>query len=178
MESNIFERNKTMTSPKIVDYYDLDLLTETLKKLGGKVVLVGGCFDILHIGHIKFLNKAKSQGNVLVVALESDEKTKKIKGESRPINTQDIRAEILANLDMVDFVLKLDPNLTDADYLDFTRKISPEVLAVSEASTPEQKAGNYQIQMVASTIGAKFVEVTEIIKGFSTSRLARELGME
>jgi D-beta-D-heptose 7-phosphate kinase / D-beta-D-heptose 1-phosphate adenosyltransferase len=178
VEGNIFERDKTMTLSKIIDYYDLDQLVESLKKLGGRVVLVGGCFDILHIGHIRFLNKAKEHGDILVVALESDEKTKKIKGDLRPINTQDIRAEIIANLSMVDFVLKLAPNLTDADYLDFTRKIAPQVLAVSEASTLEQKAGNYQIQMVASSIGAKFVEVTEIIKGFSTSRLARELGME
>jgi len=167
-----------MTISKIVDYYDLGLLVESLRKLGGNVVLVGGCFDILHVGHIRFLNRAKEQGDFLVVALESDEKTRRIKGELRPINTQDIRAEILANLSMVDFVLKLDPNLTDADYLDFTKRVAPKVLAVSEATTPEQKAGNYQIQMVASLIGAKFLEVTEVIKGFSTSRLARELGME
>jgi rfaE bifunctional protein nucleotidyltransferase chain/domain len=167
-----------MMSSKIVDYYDLDHLSDYLKKLGEKVVLVGGCFDILHIGHMKFLKKAREQGDKLVVALESDEKTRKLKGEGRPINSQDIRAEMLSCLEMVDYVLKLGPNLKDSDYLDFARKLSPKVLAVSTAATSEQKAGNYQIQIVADAIGAKFVVVTDIIKGFSTSRLARELGMQ
>lgn len=167
-----------MTINRIVEYYDVDEFSEVLKKIGGKVVLVGGCFDLLHIGHVKFLNKAKEEGDVLVVALESDETTRKLKGETRPINTQDVRAEILSSLRMVDFVFKLVPNLTDKDYMEFTRKVSPQVLAVSEAQTAEQKIGNNQIQMVASAIGARFVVATPLIKGFSTSILAKTLGIE
>ena len=69
-----------------------------------KVVATNGCFDILHIGHIRSLQKAKSLGNILVVGLNSDASVKKIKGKDRPINNEKDRAEILAALSCIDFV--------------------------------------------------------------------------
>ena len=63
-----------------------------------KIVLVGGCFDILHLGHVVFLEKAKKEGDVLVVLLESDEKVRFLKGKGRPVHTQSERAEILSAL--------------------------------------------------------------------------------
>ena len=155
---------------KIFEYCDLDKLVEEIKNAGGKVVLVGGCFDILHIGLVRFLKKAKEQGDLLVVALESDETTKKLKGEGRPINSQDIRAEMLSYLNIVDYVLKLAPKLTDSDYLELTKKISPKVLAVTEE--------NEKVKIIAERLGIKYVKVMPLIRDISTSRLTRLLGIE
>ncbi len=155
---------------KIYEYFELDKLAEKLKRAGENVVLAGGCFDILHIGHVRFLKKAKEQGDLLVVALESDEKTKLLKGEGRPINTQESRAEMLAALEMVDYVLKLAPNLTDSNYLEFTEKIGPKVLAVTQE--------NEKIKKIADRLEIKYIKVMPLIKDISTSRLARMLGVE
>lgn len=159
-----------MINLKIFNYCDLDKLVEILRNNDGSVVLVGGCFDILHIGHIRFLQKAAEQGNVLVVALESDEKTRQLKGEGRPINTQEVRAEMLSSLEMTDYVLKLAPNLKDSDYLEFTKKINPKILAVTEE--------NEKIRKIGETLGIKYIEVMPLVKDISTSKLARLVGME
>lgn len=155
---------------KIFNYSDLDKLAEELISNGEKAVLVGGCFDILHIGHVRFLKKAKSLGDVLIVALESDEKTRKLKGEGRPINSQETRAEMLMSLEMVDYVLKLVPNLTDRDYLELTKKISPKILAVTEE--------NEKIKKIAEDLGIKYVKVMPLLRDISTSKLALALGIE
>ena len=75
------------------------------KMMGGKkTVLVGGCFDILHYGHLRFLSQAKEKGEMLIVALESDTFIRKIKNK-KPIHTQEQRAEILAHLNLVDMII-------------------------------------------------------------------------
>ncbi len=74
-----------------------------------KKVLVGGCFDLLHFGHIKFLEEAKKSGDYLVVALESDENVRRTKGETRPIHTQEQRKAMLESLTCVDEVIMLPP---------------------------------------------------------------------
>src|SRR5437868_2303682 len=90
--------------------------TNELHKQDKQIVVAGGCFDILHIGHFTFLEKAKSAGNALFVLLESDETIKKSKGPNRPINTQQNRAKLLAGLSAVDFVILLPPLTTNEDY--------------------------------------------------------------
>ncbi|MDO9028315.1 MAG: adenylyltransferase/cytidyltransferase family protein, partial [Candidatus Roizmanbacteria bacterium] len=95
-----------------------------------KTVLVGGCFDLIHFGHLKFLEKAKEQGNFLIVALESDEFIKKHK-KKLPIHRQSERAEILANLNMVDMILLLPLFVSGKDYFDLVKLISPQVVAVT-----------------------------------------------
>ena len=96
------------------------------------VVLVGGCFDILHLGHITFLKKAKNLGEKLVVLLESDQNIQKNKGNNRPINNQENRAKILESLRMVDQVVKLPEMKTDQDYLKIIKKIKPTIIAVTQ----------------------------------------------
>src|SRR5690242_1743275 len=82
----------------------------------GKTVLVGGCFDILHLGHITFLEKAKKMGDRLVVLLESDQKTKLLKGPKRPVHSQKDRAKVLSALRFVDFVIMLPFLKKEQDY--------------------------------------------------------------
>jgi rfaE bifunctional protein nucleotidyltransferase chain/domain len=131
-----------------------------------KIVLVGGCFDILHLGHIVFLNKARNLGEKLVVLLESDENIKKNKGNNRPINNQENRAKILESLKMVDQVIKLPEMKTDDEYLEIIKKIKPTIIAVSEN---DQNLINKTNQ--AKLVGAKLVKVTKLIPHQSTSRI-------
>mgnify|MGYP003375268433 CR=1 FL=1 len=70
-------------------------LVEELKKQNKTVVFTNGCFDILHVGHLRYLNEAKRQGDVLIVGVNSDDSVKRLKGESRPINNQNDRAEMI-----------------------------------------------------------------------------------
>jgi len=108
-----------------------------LGKLQDKVmVLVTGVFDILHYEHFKFLQKAKQQGDVLVVAIESDTRVRQLKGQGRPVNSQTVRLQNLAALKMVDFVFILPQNLSCRKGREqFIQKLKPDIYAVS-SSTP------------------------------------------
>ena len=81
------------------------IVIEELKKQGKKVVFTNGCFDILHVGHLTYLNEAKRQGDILVVGVNSDSSVKRLKGESRPINNEIDRAEMLCGLKAVDYAV-------------------------------------------------------------------------
>jgi rfaE bifunctional protein nucleotidyltransferase chain/domain len=88
----------------------------TLKSAHKKIVTTNGCFDILHVGHVRILNEAKALGDVLIVGINSDQSVRKLKGESRPVVPQNDRAEILANLAAVDFVTIFDED-TPVEFL-------------------------------------------------------------
>lgn len=87
----------------LLDREKLGEIVEELKKQGKTIVFTNGCFDILHVGHLKYLNESKRQGDILIVGVNSDSSVKKLKGETRPINNQFDRAEILGGLKAVDF---------------------------------------------------------------------------
>ncbi|MBC2855910.1 MAG: D-glycero-beta-D-manno-heptose 1-phosphate adenylyltransferase [Cetobacterium sp.] len=78
---------------------------EELKEQGKKVVFTNGCFDILHVGHLTYLNEAKRQGDILIVGVNSDSSVKRLKGESRPINNEIDRSEMLCGLKAVDYTV-------------------------------------------------------------------------
>jgi FAD synthetase len=137
-----------------------------------KVVLVGGCFDLLHYGHIKFLKEAKKLGDFLIVALESDENTKKLKGKGRPIHTQSQRAEILEALKFVDKVLYLPEMKSDSDYWKVIKAVSPSVIAVTEGDPNINKK-----KLHAKKVGAKIVQIPPV-KGISSSKIIRLLSKE
>lgn len=117
---------------KIISLSQIDNLVKQLKNQGKTIVLVGGCFDLLHFGHIKFLEKAKKQGNVLVVALENDENIKRLKGKGRPIHSQEKRAEMVAALEFVNLVICLPLMKSNRDYFDLVKKVKPDVIAVTK----------------------------------------------
>lgn len=94
-----------------------------LQKSGKTVVATNGCFDILHVGHVRYLQKSKSFGDYLIVLLNSDKSVKTIKGEDRPINNENDRAEILTALSCVDYVVLFDET-SPRDLLD---EIKPDV---------------------------------------------------
>ena len=134
-----------------------------------KIVLVGGCFDLIHFGHIVFLQKAKKHGNFLVVALESDENVRKLKGKGRPIHTQAQRTKMLEALDSVDKVIKLPPMKSDKDYENLVRKVNPSVIAVTAGDSLIQKKAAH-----AKKVGAKIITLKKLsVK--STSQIYKKI---
>ncbi|MGM0534413.1 MAG: D-glycero-beta-D-manno-heptose-7-phosphate kinase [Campylobacterota bacterium] len=126
------------------------------RKREKKVVFTNGCFDILHLGHIKYLEQAKQQGDVLIVGLNSDASVKRLKGDDRPVNPQYDRAYLLASLEAVDYVVIFDE---DTPY-ELIKQIKPDVLV---------KGGDYKDkQIVGSDIAGKTVLI-EFVQGKSTS---------
>jgi rfaE bifunctional protein nucleotidyltransferase chain/domain len=91
-------------SPKIVELEELSDRCEKLRSAGKKIVATNGCFDLLHVGHVRYLQEARALGDVLVVGLNGDDSIHELKGAGRPITTQSDRAEILAALACVDLV--------------------------------------------------------------------------
>ena len=140
--------------------------------LNRKTVLVGGCFDLIHFGHVSFLNEAKRLGDWLIVALESDENVRRMKGPTRPIHTQEQRKQMLKSLKMVDEVITLPPMQTDKDYFELVNKIRPDFIAVTIGDPKLQ-----QKQRQADLIGAKLVVIPKIHTP-STSQLVKLLDLE
>lgn len=130
------------------------------------VVFTNGCFDILHVGHINYLNRAKALGDILIIGLNSDKSIKKLKGESRPIVTQRNRALVLSALSAVDFIVIFN-NLTP---LSLIKAIKPDILV---------KGGDWKVKDI---VGAKFVQSYEgvvkslpYIRGFSTKSIIKKI---
>ena len=131
-----------------------------------KIVLVGGCFDVLHPGHIRFLEKAKKAGEYLIVLLESDKKIKELKGQDRPIHTQNERKLILKGLKSVDRVILLPYLKNDADYEVVIQQIKPDIIAATLGASD-----NYHKKRIAKATGAKLKYVTKMIGSYSTSNI-------
>jgi len=118
---------------KIVSFEKLGNKITDLKRKNKKVIWTNGIFDLLHVGHVRYLKKARELGDILIVGINSDESTRKLKGKNRPIQTADDRAEILSSLKCVDFVI-IFPELTVDRYVS---KFKPEVFV---------KGGDYSLQ--------------------------------
>jgi len=152
---------------KIIDYSDGRAMK--IFPLPGKSVLVGGCFDVFHYGHWKLISEAKKQGDILIVALESDGFIKRIK-QRNPVHNQKQRALILASFTMVDRVVCLPDFQNEQEYFDLVLKIKPNIVAVTNG---DAKLMNKKRQ--AEIIGAKVVIVTEYIKGLSSLRIINSI---
>jgi D-glycero-beta-D-manno-heptose 1-phosphate adenylyltransferase len=92
-------------SGKILDPDRLAAIADAMRAEGRKLVLTNGCFDLLHIGHVRYLQTARSLGDALAVAINGDDSTRKLKGAGRPLNSEDDRAEVVAALDCVNHVV-------------------------------------------------------------------------
>ena len=107
----------------LISRNDLNSLLDKLRSEGKTIVTTNGCFDILHVGHVRYLEKTKTFADVLIVALNSDKSVKSIKGDSRPINKEEDRAEVLSALRCVDFVVLFDEDSP----IDLLLQIKPDV---------------------------------------------------
>lgn len=151
---------------KIIERKNIENIVSSLKKKTKKIVLTNGCFDILHIGHLTYLAEAKSFGNILIVAINTDDSVRRLKGETRPINNEYARAFSLAALSFVDFVCSFEEDTPE----NIIKLISPDVLV---------KGGGYTIDTI---VGADFVlknngkvEILPMINGFSTTKIIEKL---
>jgi FAD synthetase len=140
-----------------------ELASSLAQHEGKRIVLVGGCFDVLHYGHIVFLQKAKQEGTMLIIALESDQFIK-IRKKREPIHTQEERAYILSYLIMVDAVILLPYFDRDDQYNTLVQTIAPVTIAVTEGDTSIDKKRKH----IESTGGTVKV-VSPLLPTFSTS---------
>ncbi|MFL5243217.1 MAG: D-glycero-beta-D-manno-heptose 1-phosphate adenylyltransferase [Gemmataceae bacterium] len=148
----------------------IDLLCRELegrRRLGQRVVFTNGCFDVLHAGHVQYLQEARRQGDVLVVGLNSDASVRSLKGQGRPINPVDARALVIAGLQTVDYLAVFE----DSTPLNLIQRIRPDVLV---------KGADYHMHEV---VGSAFVEsyggrvhLASLRPGFSTTHLLQRLG--
>ena len=106
-----------------------------IKSEGKKIVFTNGCFDLLHVGHIKYLSQAKDLGDILIIGLNSDKSVKKLKGNNRPINSFEDRAKLLAALKSVDLVIMFEEQTPE----NLIKEIIPDVLV---------KGGDYDIKEI------------------------------
>ncbi len=150
----------------ILEISQLSWLSQKLKREHKKIVLVGGCFDVIHPGHIIFLEKAKRAGDILIVLLESDQKIKLLKGINRPFFTQLDRVEVLSSIKFVDFVVLLPFISKDKEYDQLILKIKPDIIAATKNSS-----GNKHPIRAAKLVGAQLKYVTKIVGNYSTSRI-------
>jgi rfaE bifunctional protein nucleotidyltransferase chain/domain len=151
---------------RIVTTEEAKELSKQLHETKKKIVLAGGCFDILHIGHLTFLESAKQHGETLLVLLESDETIKKSKGPKRPINTQMDRAKLLAALSVVDYVILLDSQMSNISYDDLVITLKPAIIATTQGDS-----NRHHKERQAQQLGAHVIDVTGLVSDKSTTQV-------
>lgn len=145
---------------------DLILIREKLREEKKKVVFTNGCFDILHAGHVDYLTKAKEFGDILIVAVNSDESIRRIKGESRPVVNEMERAFIIGNLKAVDFVAIFNEDTPH----EIIEKLIPDVLVKGADWSIENIVG----RDVVESNGGK-VETINFVADQSTSKIIEKI---
>jgi rfaE bifunctional protein nucleotidyltransferase chain/domain len=145
----------------ILNWDDLRKVVERRKSEGRKIVFTNGCFDILHIGHIRYLKEAKLLGDILVVGLNSDRSVSVLKPD-RPVNPQDQRAEVLASLEMVDYVALFDEETPYA----LIKSLQPDVLV---------KGGDWKKEDIVGSDIAKETLSLPYIEGISTTGIIERI---
>jgi rfaE bifunctional protein nucleotidyltransferase chain/domain len=154
---------------KIITLPELAQRAEALRVRGQRLVLTNGCFDLLHVGHVRYLEQARRLGEKLAVAVNGDESVRKLKGVGRPLNSEQDRAEIVAALGAVDFVIIFRPERAT----EVIRAVRPAVYA---------KGGDYKIEdlnaeevAALKAVGAQ-IEILPLVPGKSSSALIAQIG--
>lgn len=148
---------------------DLSRVLVNIHKKNKKIVVGGGCFDVFHYGHLSFLKNARKEGDFLIILLESDEFIKKNK-QKEPIHSLNQRAEILAELECVNLVVKLPLLTKDEDYQRVVEIIKPAVIAITESDEKLKKKRN-----IAKKINAQLKIVTNLLSDFSSGSIRKKL---
>ncbi len=150
---------------KIVNLGQLASIIQKRER-GQKVVFTNGCFDLVHLGHIDYLEKAAEKGDLLVVGLNSDQSIKKIKGKNRPIVNENSRSRLLAAMQFVDYVVMFD----DETPIELIKTLKPDILI---------KGNDYDLSNIVGadivmSNGGK-VETVDLVEGYSTSKLIESI---
>jgi D-beta-D-heptose 7-phosphate kinase/D-beta-D-heptose 1-phosphate adenosyltransferase len=151
---------------RIKSWKDIEIVAQECQKQNKKIVFTNGCFDILHFGHVSYLEEAKSCGDLLIVGLNSDESVARLKGPSRPINHQLERAFVLCGLKAVDYVVIFDQ---DTPY-ELIKLISPDVLVKGGDWKPDQIVGSDIVLKHGGEVKSLLFQA-----GFSTTNLIEKI---
>lgn len=157
-----YSLHKSNSTSHIKTFDEIKTLASKLHSQGKKIVFTNGCFDILHVGHVKYLEVAKSYGDVLILGLNADSSVRKLKGPTRPINTQDDRAYILASLESVDYVVIFEE---ETPY-ELIKLIKPHVLV---------KGGDYEGKEVVGQDIADELKLVQFVDGKSTTNTIKRI---
>ncbi|MBL0332550.1 MAG: D-glycero-beta-D-manno-heptose 1-phosphate adenylyltransferase [Chlorobiota bacterium] len=154
--------NRIFTLEKLVS------VCEDLHKKNKKIVFTNGCFDLLHIGHVRYLEEASKLGDVVIVGINSDLSVKKLKGKSRPVITEQERAEVISSLRCVDYTTIFNEETP----LELIKLLKPNVLVKGGDYDPSAKFGEKYI------VGSEFVKEVKVITfvdGKSSSKIIEQL---
>jgi len=154
--------HKSSSEEHIKNLEEICLLTKDLKERGKKIIFTNGCFDLLHIGHIRYLEAAKNLGDVLIIGLNSDKSVQLLKGSGRPVNNQTDRAYILAAMEVVDYVVIFDEKTP----YNLISMIKPHTLV---------KGGDYEGKEVVGEDIVDELKFIEFVKGRSTSKIIEKI---
>ncbi len=154
--------HKSTSDAHIKSFEDIESIVKQAAENGKKVVFTNGCFDILHVGHVKYLQIAKSFGDILIVGLNSDESVSRLKGPTRPVNIAEDRAYLLAALEAVDYVV---PFVEDTPY-NLIKMIAPDTLV---------KGGDYEGKAVIGTEFAGELKLVDFVDGKSTTKTIEKI---
>jgi D-glycero-beta-D-manno-heptose 1-phosphate adenylyltransferase len=155
-----------MTETKILDSNSAQQLAVSWQSEGKKIVFTNGCFDIVHLGHIDYLEKARNLGDKLILGLNTDASVRRLKGETRPVVNEYARSRMMSAFEFIDAVVLFD----EPTPLELIQKISPDILVKGDDYTPE------------TIVGADFViekggevKTIALVKGYSTTALIEKI---
>lgn len=154
--------HKSTSDAHIKSFEDIAQIVNRCRASGKKVVFTNGCFDILHVGHVKYLQEAKSFGDVLIVGLNSDESVSRLKGPTRPVNIAQDRAYILAALEAVDYVVPFEEDTPH----NLIKMIEPDTLV---------KGGDYKGKDIVGTEFAGELKLVDFVNGKSTTKTIQKI---
>ncbi|XOB64927.1 D-glycero-beta-D-manno-heptose-7-phosphate kinase [Deferribacteres bacterium DY0037] len=150
------------TYSKVLNSFQLDSYVANIRSMKRKIVFTNGCFDILHRGHVTYLRKAASMGDVLILGLNSDASVKRLKGDSRPMNSEMDRAEVLAALEFIDAIVIFDEDTP----FQLIKTIQPDILV---------KGGDYKAEDVVGREYAKKTVIVDFVEGYSTTKTIEDM---
>lgn len=157
-----------MISNKLKSWSEIKKISQDLQAKGRKIVFTNGCFDVLHFGHVSYLEEAKSCGDILILGLNSDSSVERLKGKSRPINGEKERAYVLSALIPVDYVVIFEEDTP----FNLIKAIKPNVLVKGGDWQPSQIVGS---DIVLSSGG--LVKSLTFKNGYSSTKLINETGL-
>jgi len=160
------DRRFPLLASKIKTVEQLKKITARLKSEGRRIVFTNGCFDILHYGHVKYLQDARRKGDALIVALNSDASVRRIKGDKRPLVNQKDRARIIASLASVDFVTLFNEDTP----LKVIQALKPSILVKGA----DWKKNTIVGKDIVTRYGGKVTTIT-FVKNYSTTNLIRKI---
>ena len=157
-----------MIGDKVVPLEELQQRATALRTAGKRIVATNGCFDLLHVGHVRYLNAARALGDALIVGINGDQSVRELKGSGRPINKENDRAETVAALECVDLVT-IFPEVRATRFLELA---TPDIYV--KGGDYKQDTLNAEERQVLQKIGAK-IDIVPFTPGYSTSDLLARL---